>query len=99
MRPGEQALEGGPRRFREARSVADVYHALLSVQRTLRDGHGRLAPNELPVLFGPAVVLNFDAVVRYAGPDGGGREYAVMWSGWTAAVLAGPIRQGAARPA
>jgi hypothetical protein len=79
--PWEQALANGQRRFREARSVADVYYALLSVQRTLRDGHGRFAPNELPVSFGPAVVLDFAAVVRYAGPDGGGREYVVARSG------------------
>jgi hypothetical protein len=79
--PWETALENGQRRFREARTVEDVYYALLSVQRTLRDGHGRFARNELPVTFGPAVVLDFDVVVRYAAPSGGAHEYVVARSG------------------
>lgn len=79
--PWEIALENGRRRFREARSVEDVYYALLSVQRTLRDGHGRFAKNELPVTFGPAVALDFDVAVRYAGPSGGTHEYVVARSG------------------
>jgi len=79
--PWDKALENGRRRFREARSVEDVYYALLSVQRTMRDGHGRFLKNELPVSFGPAVVLDFDVVVRYAGPDGGAHEYVVDRSG------------------
>ncbi len=79
--PWEAALENGHRRFREARTVEDVYYALLSVQRTLRDGHGRFARNELPVAFGPAVVLDLDVVVRYAAPTGGAHEYVVSRSG------------------
>lgn len=79
--PWEQALENGRRRFREARGVEDVYYALLSVQRTLRDGHGRFARNELPVSFGAAVVLDFEVAVLYAGPDGGDHEYVVVRSG------------------
>lgn len=58
--PWETALENGQRRYRDARTVEDVHYALLSVQFTLRDGHGRFARNELPVTFGPAVVLGVD---------------------------------------
>ena len=79
--PWESALANGRRRFHEARSVEDVYYALLSVQRTLRDGHGRFARNELPVSFGPTVELDLDVVVRYAGPEGGSHEYVVSRSG------------------
>ena len=77
----EQALANGQRRFREARSVEDVYYALLSVQRTLRDGHGRFRRNELPVTFGPAVALDFDVDVYYEGPGGGRHAYVVTRSG------------------
>jgi len=76
----EQALENGRRRFREARTVDDVYYALLSVQRSLRDGHGRFEKNELPVTFGSAVKLDFEAMVRYAHPSGGRYEYVVARS-------------------
>lgn len=78
--PWEQALEKGRRRFREARSVDDVYYALLSVQRSLRDGHGRFEKNELPVSFDKAVVLDFEAEVRYARASGGRHEYVVARS-------------------
>lgn len=79
--PWETALENGRRRFHEARSVEDVYYALLSVQRTLRDGHGRFRRHELPVTFGPAVSLDFEVAVRYAGAGGGPHEYVVVRSG------------------
>ncbi len=79
--PWEDALASGRRRFREARSVDDVYYALLSVQRTLRDGHARFRRNELPVTFGPPVELDFEADVRYAGPGGGPHRYMVVRSG------------------
>jgi hypothetical protein len=79
--PWEAALANGRRRFREARTTLDVYYALLSVQRSLRDGHGRFRRHELPVTFGPAVELDFEAAVRYATPAGGPHEYAVVRSG------------------
>lgn len=79
--PWETALENGRRRFREARSVEDVYYALLSVQRALRDGHARFMRGELPVAFGPAVELDLEVAVRYAGPAGGAHEYVVTRSG------------------
>lgn len=79
--PWKTALENGRRRFREARTTLDVYYALLSVQRSLRDGHGRFRRHELPVAFGPAVELDFEAAVRYAGPAGGPHKYVVIRSG------------------
>lgn len=78
--PWEEALENGRRRFREARSVDDVYYALLSVQRSLRDGHGRFEKNELPVIFDKAVALDFEVVVRYARESGGPHDYVVARS-------------------
>ncbi|MBK8167770.1 MAG: hypothetical protein IPK64_17625 [bacterium] len=77
----EAALDNGRRRFEEARTVQDVYYALLSVQRTLRDGHGRFRRHGLPVTFGPAVALDFEVAVRYAHQDGGPHEYVVVRSG------------------
>lgn len=78
--PWERALENGRRRFREARSVTDVYYALLSVQCSLRDGHGRFDRKELPVSFDQAVRLDFEAVVTYARPSGGEHTYVVAGS-------------------
>lgn len=78
--PWEKALENGHRRFLEAQSVDDVYYALLSVQRTLRDGHGRFESNELPVSFGKAVYLDIEVVVNYEQASGGHYDYDVATS-------------------
>jgi hypothetical protein len=78
--PWEKALENGHRRFLEARSVNDVYYALLSVQRTLRDGHGRFESKELPVSFGKAVYLDLEVVVNYRQASGGPYDYDVATS-------------------
>jgi hypothetical protein len=54
-----EALAGARARFRAARTAADVYYALLALQRSIHDVHSRfeLGPGELAVPGGPAVAL------------------------------------------
>jgi hypothetical protein len=96
--PWEKALENGHRRFLEARSVNDVYYALLSVQRTLRDGHGRFESKELPVSFGKAVYLDLEVVVNYRQASGGHYDYDVAASHEAALPVGSTILSFAGKP-
>jgi hypothetical protein len=74
-----EALASTRARFRTARTAADVYYALLALQRSFHDVHSRfeLGPGELAVPGGPAVALPIRLRAEYPSGAAGPVEYVV----------------------
>lgn len=75
-----EALAPARARFRSARSAADVYYALLALQRSFHDAHSRfeLAPGEVAPPATPAVSLPFTLRAELPASGAGPTEYVVV---------------------